>query len=561
MFVLFGLRIWLGHLRPVTYTTNAFFDDFQLLQAADLDWYFQNITWTTLNKTLAFPWFLHFVSLFPFSLDMVLAMIWFVDALLCWKMIRIAGIKNGWALFGFVFVLFYPSAFDDRTGIRLYRNMLLAPCSFGFIELCSILFLLCWKKRIKPFSICFYSLLLALLFPFAFYVKEDGLWLLLVLAFFEICSLSGLFIQLVSNRRRGWKNSIPLFLCGLLLFSPMINYGFQRHRYIKANEKYYDYSGITLRTDGSFYDFIQKVYTIESPDRNILNWAPKDAYRKAMNASPTLAAQEPFNTYVLNSWLAIVDISGDFLGWVMLAAMHDTGTYTSPSQIESLFKTINQELDIAFENGTIVKDTRFQLTSQAGGRTFEEILALFPDIARIYTSVLFLKGYEASVNLPDTEGVEGIFTQEETENLLKKWSTLLKIDLEKPDESSKDQWIQSRTPGAIVSNLIFWIYRIVNPLLFVVAFIAWIDTLIKILRQRKGINRTSYSSFWLIFFLIGISFVYAVALVWFCQFLLIQSDPSGRWTWFVNYGGALGGILFPALLLFPALFGKKRKNV
>lgn len=561
MLFFLALRIWLSHLCPITYTNNGFFDDFQLLKAADLDQYFQTVTWTTLNKTLSFPWFLHLVSMIPFSLDTTLVLVWFGAAWLCWKMIRTAGIRKEWALFGFVFVLFCPCAFDNRTGIQLYRNILLAPCGFGFIELCSILFLLCWKKNIRVFSIGFYSLLLALLFPFAFYLKEDGLWMLLVLLFFEVCSLLGLLVQLIRKKRRRLKSFVQFFLAGLLLFSPLINYEVQRHRYIQTNEKYYDYSGITLRTDGSFYEFIQNIYKIESPDRNILYWAPRDAYRKAMSASPTLAAQEPFNTHVLNSWLAVTgDISGDFLGWVMLTAMHDTDTYTSPSQIESLFKTINQELDTAFENGTLVKDTRFQLTSQAGGRTFKEILALFPDIVRIYISVLFVKGYYSTVKLPDTGGADGIFTQEETEELLKKWSVLLKTDLEKPEESLEDQWIQSRIPGTIVSNLIFWIYRIINPLLFGIAFISWIDALMNALRQRKFINRTSCISFWLIFFLVGISFVYATALVWFCQFLLIQSGPEEEWTWFVYYDGALWGILFSALLLFPALFGKQKEK-
>lgn len=552
MVLLVIVRIWLGNLRPVTYTNNGFFDEYRLLKMADLNYAFHTTDFTALNKTLAFSWFLDLASKLPFSLDTFLALYWSMAALIVWWLLKVASASRKWAFFGFIVVLFCPSAFEDQAGIRLYRNILLAPAIYIFLALLGILFLSCWKKKPAFKSLFLASFLLALTFPFSYYLKEDGLWMLLSLIVFALLCAGGL----LWNTRLRWQKRLPACLIGLLaLLLPFLSFSWKTSEYLAANEKYYQYPAITLRTGGEFYKFIQNVYKIESKDRSMIYWAPKDAFRQVMAVSPTLAKMDKFTSRLLNdSWITHYgDIQGDFLGWTMLIAFHETGTYTSPKELNDTFAAINAEIDQAFQEGKLKKDTRFQLTSQTGGRTWSEIQLLFPDMARLYSTAIFLNGYTASLKPVDTTGAPPLFTEEQTRELLKTWSEKLKTDLEPPkDEKAMEGWTQSRTPGLILSWIDFFLYRLINPILILAGGLLWVFWLFLVLVKKSHTRLLSKVVSWLIFLLGGMGICYAAALVWFSQFIYLPiPDPAVGLEWLVYYGpGMFPMLTIPALLAF-----------
>lgn len=55
-------------------------------------------------------------------------------------------------------------------------------------------------------------------------------------------------------------------------------------------------------------------------------------------------------------------IRGDFLGRVMLTSLNDSKTCSSLAEQEKYLKQVNQELKTAFENGTLEKNDKIQIS-------------------------------------------------------------------------------------------------------------------------------------------------------------------------------------------------------
>ena len=333
---------------------------------------------------------------------------------------------------------------------------------------------------------------------------------------------------------------IFLFLVCLVL--PIVNFNIQTAKYLKANEKSFNYSDITLRTGGSFASVANQVYKIASDERTYRFWAPRDAIKKAIDVSPTLQSMPDLIERIDNfPWYAGTEIPGDFLPWVMLFSLEDTGRYTNAADIEKIYSKIDEEIRQAFENGSLKKDQKFQLTKSAGGRSVQEIFLMFPDIIQLYETVIFLKGYDSSYKMPSQEDQDyiGSFTEQ------------LNQDLTYPSNSKlRNDFIFKNEIGKKITEIDFNIYRIWIPVLFFTGILSWLLSLLLGFKKIKPNTLDQWLSLFSVFVLMGISFAYATGIVWFSEFLVtagnIQTDEIWR---IIFYGVGIVPMIYLSILI------------
>lgn len=559
LFVL--LRILFAAARPVAYTTNGFYDEWLMLQYANLEHMYATNNFVTLIKTLSFPWFLNLAAKLPFPFYVSLALYWTLAALAVYWLLKTAKASPGWALFGFVFVLFCPAAFEDIAGIRFYRTIIQAPTTFIFFGLLGVGFLQAWNQKPSYLAFCLSWAAMGLFFPFAYYIKEDGDWMRYVLMVFGLVDGFGLLYQLNGKyrlgpalKKGGWKIVLAAAICILL---PFLNLNYQKDKYRQANLEHFGVDAIDLRTDGGIGQFIERLYQIDSPDRTYRIWAPEDAFRQAAAVSPTLAGMSDLIAYVEDDpWIlnGNPDIPGDFIGWVLLNGLNETSNYPSAKAVNDTFNQINAELDAAFESGSLKRaHSLVQISSKAGGRKWSEIPMLFKDMFQMYSTALFLNGYHATIQPVDNSAIPALqLTTQQVDSALAWLSGQLKMDFQAPkDEAASQSYIQHRKFGVILSDSVMWIYRILTPLLFVYGLWLWICFAGCLIRRQLRRPTLQKAVFWAIFLMIGASLAYCLAMIWFLQFLYLDNgqivqDPLKL---MVTYGPALYAFIYPALLL------------
>lgn len=169
----------------------------------------------------------------------------------------------------------------------------------------------------------------------------------------------------------------------------------------------------------------------------------------------------------------------------------------------------------AFENGTLEKDNKFQLTSSMGGRTFSEILELAKYVGATYITHILLVDYDMSKikkeRLYFGENVNYEKKVIEYEDIIKRACDVTNINLL---EKNEHPYLAN-----LVILVIFTIYRSLNFFTFIAAFIGIILAIRKIICTSV---KESYDDALIAVIAVGsffLSAVYALAISWFCQFL------------------------------------------
>lgn len=554
MIIFVFLKIESSEYRSVIYDTNGYSDEHLMLEYSDLDNHFnsKNENYQTLAKTLSFSWFINLPQKLGISFDTLISLFWGLAALIFYFLVYKISKNRVLGIISFITVLFCPSAYEYNTGIHFYRNIIIAPALFIFFgALCSLLYFSWYFKKQTIIYFVINSLILAFIYPFAFYIKEDGFWMKPVILFFLMWSLLGIVINIIWVHKISVTKGLLSIIC---LTLPILNFNYQTNRYISANERAFNYSDITLRCGGSFATVINKIYKIKSPDRNYRIWAPRDAIAQAIAVSPTLQNMpdliERITTY---PWFEGTEIHGDFLPWITLFSLNESNQYTNAQQIEEICSKINEELDTAFKTGELQKDSRIQITSSAGGRDLNEILMMVPDIIQLYQTVIHLKGYDDKVVMPTQEDQEYIasFTKKFNKDL-----TYPKNDEMKKNFERKNQI------GSQLADFDFSIYRIWIPILFYSGLITWVALLIMGIKKIIKLNIIQWITLASVFVIIGISLVYAAGIIWFCGFLVTAGNIQDSELWrIIFYGVGLVPIVYSALLIMMPLIWDLMKYV
>lgn len=538
--VLILFRIWLSFQVGIQAGVRQVYDDQLMFRYADLADHFSNPDILSLVKTMSYPLFLAFTGWTGIPYPAATGILWSLAALYFGWMVWKIGQREGLSWLAFLYILFFPSAFELWLGTRLYRNSLIVPCT---ILLFTYFVLFTWenlKSCLSRFS-WLQAFLAGLFFTFCTYIKEDGAWLIVCLAFFVlvnlIISLSAAFRH---RNKKSLKKQILALLCLFLVSGTFLG---SAQAYRQINKKYFGVAEVETRNKGSLGQFAAYVYQTESENRTPLVWAPADAVKKVYESSEMLM-QYPqlLEAIEHSSWygndIYANPIRGDFLTWVLRTALQETGLWTTEKEMDDLFRQANAEIEAAFEDGRLTEDSRIQISASGGGRTVSEMLELFPLMVQGYKGAIWLDGYE--------NGTGRKMKYVEPAEIAQLAEQLTHVDY-LSDYSKKPE----HSKVHVLIDGLFWFYRFFNTFLLAV-FAAGLCMALKTLFSKKvawTVNTGTQKQkalFLLLSALViaGISMVYAFAISWFMEFVVVD-DPSKVIMNFYFAG-------LPALLTFPA---------
>lgn len=499
--VLLALRIFLARAVSIWFPADQRYDDALMMQYADLAGHFsaQNAPFNELLlKDMGFPIFLRLADLTGLPYTDVLSLLWFIAAATSVALFASAtgGTKKIIWLAIFAFVLFAPIAFDDWGGTRLYRNAALTPLYFIFLNMTALIFVRHFDgSDFSTRKFLAFQIALGLTFTLTFYMKEDGIWLLAVLGVVTlICCGKILLAEPWQVENKIWR--LVLLILPLTIFFAGTNF------YKAVNYKYFGVCEINIRGGGETGKFVNSVYAIQSDSRTGKIWAPADAVAKAFDASATLRANPELREAVFHTpWFGgdifANPIRGDFLGWVLLTAIKDSGTCNSAVGQEDFFRAVNAEIDAAFEGGELQRDSKFQLVSSMGGRSVLEILGLTKLLLREYAMHVALYKYSAGAHEIRSAAPQN----SEQERVLATASNLTNTDLTAPNGNA--------AAANFFVQILFALYAVLQVILFIAAAVA----LCQSFRRRISLPVLIAAGS------LTLSLVYALAIAWFCEFI------------------------------------------
>lgn len=557
LFIATLLRISLSQKISVWYPSFEFYDDQLLVRYANLLVHLKEPGLWSLVKNMSYPLFLNFVHITGLSYSTVMALAWVVAALLVTLIFRELTKDKYFLSFVYLFVLFTPSAFDSWVGTRLYRNAIIAPFTLITFALMILIIVKLQKNKRSIKEIIVLSVSLGLVFTFTYYIKEDGFWLLPCLVLTIFISISLVFYWYLRRKNEPLKRTLITIV---LLFLPLLIWLLGGNLYKMINYHYFNVYEINTRTDGQLGDFVSNVYKIDSDNRNAFVWAPADAIEKAFDTSATLKQYPELKEAIFQSSWVKGDIlknpiNGDFLTWVLRTSLLDTGIWKTESQVEALFKEVNSELEDAFENKSLKKDKKFQLTASAGGRDINEIIPLTKIMIKEYAATLVLKGYEPGGLLGEYSDLESceFATFLINENLMPMQYENMKIK----EFERGNMWVK----------IVFRIYSILNPCLILLAIFSLIYwSYLLVLRKKKSHQKglsIDVIAISVIVIISGISLVYAFGIAWFIEFIF-PNTVFDQWTIIKFYSVGLVPMfimieLFGAFLFLRIIKDKQRK--
>ena len=552
---LFGLRLYLGRLTGCSFDPTLYHDDMLLINYADLYAHFvtQNLPpQDALAKDMGFPLILWLIKASGLVFTDAISILWLVAAMTVIVLIRtLRGEQNFFVeLAAFAFVMFTPIAFDFNTGTKIYRNVVLPPLYFMTLTMMTLMFARHFLPPIKTSRLFMFNVTFGLVFTLTYYVKEDGLWLLLCLIATSLICLIKIFMD---GKRR--------LIGTATLLIPLIVFACGTTAYKTVNQKFFGVYLVNNRTGGELIEFLKLIYKIRSDERTASVWAPADAISRAFDASATLSSKpalkdEIFHTRWFGGDIEKNPIQGEYLGWVMLSALYDSGTCRTPVDQENFLRTVNSELQAAFDAGTLPADDRITFLPSMGSMTAQEIFSLREPIKIAYRAHLtldtylpgalpldfapFVKKFDLPTN-PADYGLQSFILTQKTEpaEIIEKVSALTKIDL-------AEQNPKAELANRIITK-IFSVYAVIQCVLFIAAVIGVSLTLRKIF-LRKKISIGDRLTLTIALANVILSLCYAFAVAWFCVF--IRDSGNVLWFGFLKYYSTA---MVPMLMTFEIL--------
>lgn len=325
-------------------------------------------TENTMAKRISYPLFIAFCYEFLIPYSFGLALLNIVAAIFICIALK-PKVHKIYLYILYALILFSPVGFTTLISQRTYRNSIL-PYSVllvfaGFIGL--------YLRRKENFKkLIPWSILTSISLVFFWNVKEDSIWILPFILVISILAIINLFIYNKKNIvLKSFLFAIP-FACIIItnLILSTINYCVY---------------GIFTTSDKSGCEFgkmMTKLYSIEDNNKPSVVWISRKMIEKACEASPTLSQ---LKEDLLNdeAWLEdegdlIGEVKGDYYVWRMRYLMSKHDYYENAQKANSFCKKVNDELDIAFKNGSLPKDHKIHIVSQMKGLDLQEIFSLVP---------------------------------------------------------------------------------------------------------------------------------------------------------------------------------------
>lgn len=137
MVILAIIRVVLGTKAGCFYSSAATYDDQLMAKYSMLYNHFYNPDAYSLVKTMVYPMFINLVYVLHIRYTIVISLIWVIDAYFVYHILNKITKNRLISMFFYIYTLFMYPAFDQWTGTRMYRNVLIAP--FVLLTICLLL--------------------------------------------------------------------------------------------------------------------------------------------------------------------------------------------------------------------------------------------------------------------------------------------------------------------------------------------------------------------------------------------------------------------------------------
>ncbi len=285
----------------------------------------------------------------------------------------------------YLLLIFSPVTFADSTALRVYRNSILPYLTLlvfaGFIAF----FLNKEEKGIKP--LIPWIIIESISLPLFWYVKEDSIW---VLPFCVVITVLALIWVWINHRDDFIKKliafSIPVLMT-IVMGLGIATTNYMHYGVFTTNDRSHTEAAKT-------YSNILKIESDASEDDPV--WVNAGMYEKAAEASPTFAMvwdriKESNNANGGTTAL------GDLFIWKIRHTLLEMGYYTDAKETNELYGKINDELEEAFDNGSLKKDDLIHLSGLMKGMSFGEIVNCIPKAIKNMYNVSVYKNLELDV--------------------------------------------------------------------------------------------------------------------------------------------------------------------
>ncbi len=299
----------------------------------------------------------------------------------------------------YTLLIYSPVTFSDLTALRIYRNSVISYMTLfvfaGFIAF----FLYKDEKSIK--KLIPWAILECICLPIFWYIKEDSIW---ILPFIVVITLISCVYVFAKDKTNGLKKVIVyscpfialVFVSVVVMTINYCNYGI-----FTTNDRSHTEASKTYSNILSVEDTSQHQDCV---------WVSQETLDKIAQVSPSFAI---INSKMKESDVYTEDgeVKGDLYIWKIRHIMQELGYYDDAKKANEWYKSINQEIGEAFENGLLQEDELIHLSGQMKGLTIDEICSFVPkSITNLY-DVSVYKRLILSL-MPSSGSMKDITTQQ-----------------------------------------------------------------------------------------------------------------------------------------------------
>lgn len=529
------VRIYIGNIVPLRGNASAknTLDDYLLIQYAQLSEHFhsqdQNIVTWALAKTMSFSYLLNFLTRTGISYSFFVSILWIVASLLTVSAIR--RLWERWSAstaactpmpvfaIAYCFLVFCPTAFDQDTGTRIYRESLTAPITLLIAGLCLQLVLSAVDAGRQGGRLTvrelWWGITLGCAWTFFWFLKESGIWLA---PLFVIALIGATCVHWCGSVKSSGHSAIRTIirrsLAGICVtVVPLVVFVGGDALYRAVNMHYFGVSYASVRTEGAIAGFFERLYAIDSADKTEEYWIPWSVVKQAINASPTLQKQTKLIENLRHSPF-VDDEDGiwdkgpnhDMGVWAMIQALESSDMYPNQVEPQQLFEQINSELDQA----DLPKTKGFSFSGALVPKTLEDVWNLRHEWAEAFKSSVLWRRYVVADD--DFSNL-----REDQNQRLRLIELTLNEVLGRYDDPSTSRYMQ-RAVGLKAAQIVVTTYKYLAPVLVCLAYCGLVAGMANIIRRKRN-NLSKQSVFVLIATVAGggSSFALTLAVSWLCS--------------------------------------------
>ena len=378
---------------PMFLQADALYDDGLLFGYAEslyrFDW-LGAFGWGTLAKTVSYPLFICVAHLLKVPLA-TFTMLYYIAAVAFLVFSLRHFVKNKYFLaIMYILLIFCPITFGVGAFKVVYRNGVQIATTLMVIASAINVFF----NRNNKKKLIFYTVLEALSLTYFYFIKEDGVWLMPFVIGMAIMT----FVYLRGENKKA-KIKRKLWKPALLLASPFALLGLTSVIYKSINYFAYGEYTITDRTGTNYSKVLNDIMSIKST-HTPHSWFTKEAYQKAVEASPTLSAYgDSLTSCMYEGWGMTDDgeLQADLFYWRLRYCLAVEGLYDKGGKaVNEFYGQVHEELAGAFESGALDKETGVvHISSSLPNYNQEEFWGM---IGQILPMTRAIYGYEIMGN-------------------------------------------------------------------------------------------------------------------------------------------------------------------